>query len=150
MKIQSILNIGICLIIGVVFLACKTVTPATNISYVSEKDGTITIRSTGTGNSHERAKIEAEKNAFDALFFRGIPGSSQKVPLIGYDEAGVKKEYAKYFLQFYDQGRYWSFVGNSYPLGKLRDKTLTVDVTVHLRALRTDLEQNGMIRKFGY
>ena len=132
------------------FCSCKSVTPVTNINYVSEQEGTLTIRSTGTGKTYEKAKIKAEQNAFDALFFRGIPGSSQKIPLIGYDEAGLKRQNANYFSQFYDKRRYWSFVVSSSPTGGLLDKTLTVDITINLRALRSDLEQNNIIRKFGY
>lgn len=59
----------------------------------------------------------------------------------------------KYFNDFYDGG-YRRFVVSSEMLTKLKKdaskrKSMTVDVTVNVMALREDLEKNGVIRKFG-
>ncbi|MDR0835119.1 MAG: hypothetical protein LBN11_00860 [Tannerella sp.] len=172
------------IILAVLFVlavnACRTRYDSNPVS-LSEKEGTITIISTGAGATMKRARLDAEKQAFNALFFRGFPPSSQKIPLIGYNEAAIQQQHKAYFDQLYGKRRYWSFVIHSKPIDSeagggllgigsqvvntalsyavtsLSDAELlgakakqTIMITINLRALRTDLEQNGVIRKFGY
>jgi hypothetical protein len=130
--------------------ACKTITPVTNAVFLSEGNGAVTVRSSGVGNTQEKAQIAAEQNAFNTLLFRGFPESSQKIPLIGYDEAGIVGQYGGYFDLLYGQRRYRTFVIHSRPIDRYAKKQQTVELTINLNALRSDLEQNGVIRKFGY
>jgi hypothetical protein len=133
---------------------CKTLVE-NNPAAVSESEGAITVRTTGTGSNYRRALIDGERQAFKDLFFRGYPTSQQKTPMIGVNEIALTQQHKAYFDQFFGMtevggNRYRSFVISSKPVGKFSNKQLTMDVTIHLRALRTDLEQNGIIRKFGY
>jgi len=134
--------------------ACKTLVtdmPAT----IAESEGAITVRTTGTGIRSRRAMVEAERQAFKDLFFRGYPTSQQKVPMIGVNEIALTQQHKAYFDQFFGmtelgQNRYRTFIIRSKPVGKFSGNQLTMDVTINLRTLRADLEQHGVIRKFGY
>lgn len=67
-----------------------------------------------------------------------------------------KKEKNKdYFNKFYKDKRYKTFVMSSIPTSDLTKhkggkKSIAIDVKINLVALRKDLEQNNIIRKFGF
>jgi hypothetical protein len=139
------------------FAACKTAYYGTtaNVVYLSGDRETISMRSTGIGNDEQNAQAGAEISAIEVLFFRGLPNSKQKDPLISIDEEGTKAKYSDYFNKFFNQGRYRTFIISSYAVTSLekvdnKTKSMAVDVTVNLKALRLDLENHGVIRKFGY
>lgn len=140
----------VCSILGLLITACKVVAPTINASFLSEQNGIITVKSSGAGKSAEQAKRAAEKSAISTLLFRGFPESSQKAPLVGYQEEEITGKHSRYFRQLYKQERYLSFLTSSQPVSRYANKALTVEVSINLRALRTDLEENGIIRKFGY
>ena len=137
--------------------ACKTLVennPTAVSDPTAENKGYITVRTTGTGVKQRRAMIDGERQAFKDLFFRGYPSSQQKIPMIGVNENALVQQYKVYFYQFFGKtelgpDRYRTFLIRSKPVGKYSGNQLTMDVTINLRALRTDLEQNGIIRKFG-
>jgi hypothetical protein len=134
--------------------ACKTTAPMAviNARYMSEGNDVITVQSAGTGKDEAAALASAEKNAFNTLLFRGFPQSSQKTPLAGSNEKEVMAQHSAYFKEFYDGGRYLSFITSS-QVTEGYDKqrqSLTVEVKINLRALRTDLEGQGVLRKLGY
>ena len=86
-----------------------------------------------------------EYAAMFQLLFRGIEGSSQKVPLIGVSETSVMNSYPKYFESFFNKERYKTFIISSGKSGKgVRS------IVINLRALKLDLEYNAIIKKFGY
>lgn len=129
--------------------------PTPQVNYVSGNSGTITMRAIGSGKKQQDAISEAEKNAINVLLFRGLPESEQKTALIGTDESGEIEKHKEYFDQFYTQKRYKTFIMSSIPVSNFAKqnggaKGLTLDVKVNLAALRTDLEQNNIIRKFGF
>jgi hypothetical protein len=131
----------------------KLQTPQVN--YVSGNAGTITMRAIGSGKKQQDAIGEAEKNAINVLLFRGLPESEQKSALIGSNESEEIEKHKEYFDQFYAQKRYKTFIMSSIPVGDFAKqnggaKSQTLDVKVNLIALRTDLEQNNIIRKFGF
>jgi hypothetical protein len=150
--------------------SCSTRREA-NPTGVAQKDGMITIRATGeayTGRglapstlidawAGDSPKRNAEIEAFRQLLFYGIPSTQQWRPLIvGANEAALMQQHKVYFEQMLGKsGRYWSFVVQSKVVrqkskGVIFKEQATMDVTINLRTLRTDLEQNGVIRKFGY
>lgn len=131
----------------------KLQTPQVN--YVSGNAGIITMRAIGSGKKQQDAISEAEKNAINVLLFRGLPESEQKSALIGSNESAEIEKHKEYFDQFYAQKRYKTFIMSSIPVGDFAKqnggaKSQTLDVKVNLIALRTDLEQNNIIRKFGF
>jgi len=124
------------------------------VNYISGKEGTVTVRAIGIGNNEGEAITNAIYNAFDVLLFRGLPESEQKVALIGTNENEERNKQKTYFDQFYS-GRYKSFVMSSIPSSNLINYTggkkgIAVDIKINLVALRKDLEQNNIIRAFGF
>mgnify|MGYP000892019643 CR=1 FL=1 len=124
------------------------------VNYISGRDGTITMRSIGIGSNAQAAIEDAEKNAISVLLFRGLPESEQKFALIGTNEEDEKNKHKNYFNMFFKGNRYKSFVMSSIPATELfkikgGKKSIAVDIKINLLALRIDLEQNNIIRKFG-
>lgn len=146
--------ISIVLLISIALPCCKTIYPSAEVNYLSGDEQTLTVRSVGVGNDEEKAIINAEQKVFDVLFFRGLPESKQKIPLIGSNEQEEKSKHKNYFDGFYDGKRHKTFVMSSIPVSnakaKSRQKIVTLDVKVNLSSLRHDLETFGVIRKFGY
>jgi len=145
----------IILLFLVLLPCCKTVYSTSEVNYVSGDEQTVTVRAIGYGKDEEKAKINAEQKVFDVLFFRGLPNSKQKLPIIGSNENEEKGKNKKYFEDFYNGYRYKTFIMSSIPVGNVVNvkggqKMLTVDVKVNLSALRRDLETFNVIRKFGY
>lgn len=143
-------------IVIMLFAGCKTTYYQTaNVVFLSGNNETISMRSVGIGDNEQKAQTDAELNAIDVLFFRGLPSSKQNTPLISIDEASAKAKHADYFREFYNNSRYKTFIISSYPVTKLEKKdnktrSMAVDITLNLKALRLDLENHGVIRKFGY
>jgi hypothetical protein len=125
------------------------------VNFISGNEGTITMRSIGIGTYQEDAIIDAEKNALNVLLFRGLPKSNQKIALIGTNESEEKLKHKDYFYKLFDNQRYKTFIMSSIPITDLirhkgGKKTITIDVQINLISLRKDLEQNNLIRSFGY
>lgn len=143
------------IIVFIVFSCSKKNYTTSEVNYVLGNDGTITMRAIGIGTNEQEAIIEAEKRAVNVLLFRGLPESNQKVALIGTNETEEIEKHKAYFEKFYAQKRYKTFVMSSIPVSEYAkqnggSKGLAVDVKVNLIALRNDLEQNNIIRKFGF
>lgn len=152
-KKQSTLFFIILLLLS--FSCSRKTIPTAEVNFLSGNDGTITMRAIGIGSNQENAIIDAEKNAFNVIFFRGIPESEQKIALIGTNETEEKEKHKDYFDKFYKEKRYKTFVMSSIPTSDLikhkgGKKSISVDVKINLVALRKDLEQFNIIRKFGY
>ena len=141
--------------VSLFFNACRTVYPSAEVNYLSGDENTVTVRSVGMGSNKEETILNAEQKVFDVLFFRGLPQSVQKLPLVGSNETEEKEKQRRYFEEFYDKQRHRSFIMSSIPVSGLArykngQKMISVDVKVNLSALRRDLETFGVIRKFGY
>lgn len=129
--------------------------PSAKVNFLSGKEGTITMRAIGIGSNQEEAIVDAEKNAFDVILFRGLPESEQKIALLGTNETEEKEKNKDYFNKFYNDKRYKTFVMSSIPTSSLikykgGEKSIAIDIKINLVALRKDLEQNNLIRKFGF
>jgi hypothetical protein len=124
-----------------------------DITFVSEKDGTSTVRSVASAGSYDEAVKEAEIYVLDQIFFRGLATSQQRIPMISTNESAEKNKYKSYFDELYDKNRYKSFVTESKIIGSVKyGQGVQVEmlITVDNRSLRRDLESNGVIRKLGY
>ncbi|MCB0536913.1 MAG: hypothetical protein KDE33_05225 [Bacteroidetes bacterium] len=154
MKQKIIFFLAIIFISLLLFNSCRAVYPSAEVIYLSGTEQTVTVRTIGIGTNEEKAIANAEQKIFDVLFFRGLPESNQKIPLIGSNEKEEKEKHKDYFNKFYANKRYKTFVMSSVPASSLTkvksEKMLSVDVKVNLSALRSDLETFGIIRKFGY
>jgi hypothetical protein len=133
----------------------RRVYPSAEVNYLSGNEGTITVRTVGVGRDGDKAILNAEQKVFDVLFFRGLPESIQKIPLVGSNEREEQSKHKDYFDEFYNRGRYKTFIMSSIPVSNLIKakegvKMITLDVKINLSALRRDLETFGVVRKFGY
>lgn len=125
------------------------------VNYVYSSDGAITLNAIGVGKNKEKAITDAEINAFEVLLFRGVPESKQKIALVGTNEIEGKQKHQTYFDKFYKGLRYKTFLMSSIPTTNASKisgglKSIAVDIKINVSALRKDLEQNNIIRKFGY
>ncbi len=155
------------------FTQCKTSQvayfPNAELVYINSEGDQLTLRMLGYGVNEQAAIFNAQINAFDNLFFRGIPNSPYNTPLIGTDEGMLKNKNASYFQNFYGGKRLLNFI-NGYSLiaadkttvlaRKIKNKTIVqgnvesiaafVEITINIKSIRKDLENCDVIRPFGY
>lgn len=129
--------------------------PSTYVNYIGGGNGLITVRSIGVGKNLDDVIENAEENSIKVLLFRGIPQSEQKLPLVGTNESEIIEKHQNYFNKFFEQKRYKTFIMSSVKTSDLVNhknnlKSLSLDITINLKALRQDLETNGIIQKFGF
>lgn len=151
-KLKSIL--GIIVILGLHSCSPKLQPYSGEVNFLyKEAQGTIAVKSTGYGKNQTEAVADAQINAFKVLLFKGLPGTELNVPLIE-NENDAKSKHADYFKKFFDGGNYKTFMMSSTESSNLikmkGTKKITVDVKINYNSLRKDLEQNQLIRKFGY
>ena len=123
------------------------------VAYLSSEGmETISVRSSGIGKAEAQAKYQAERLAFENLFFRGISSSNYSKPLVGIDEKEQLQKNATYFNEFFNK-RMQTFILSSFqstPKQKIKGEVhLTMDLKINTKSLKKDLEENGIIRKFG-
>lgn len=148
-------NLVFFLIFLTVASCSKKVAPTAETTYLSDKDGVLNLRTTGYCNlkDYKDQCVEAaQQQAFKTLFYRGIPGSQQNNPLIGIDEK-EKTNNEKFMRDFFESGRYKTFIVSSIPVSdpirERKQKKITVDVGINLASLRKELEHNKVIKPFG-
>jgi len=131
-------------------------TVSAEVNFLSESTGIITVRSIGYGKNKVEAIDNAEINAMDVLLFRGIPESTQKDPLISTNSDDVKSKNKDYFDNFYTGKQFKTFINSAIPTtedlikNKGGKKSIAVDIKINIKALKLDLEQKKIIRKFGF
>lgn len=143
------------LLIVTSLFSCKS-TPSSysaEVSFISkEEQGTITVRSYGLGKNEKDAIKDAHKNAFNVLLFKGLPGTELNVPLVP-NEYEAKNYHKAYFDNLLENGglfRYLMVNSSNYQPIKVKEGYNTFLVLkINYNSLRKDLEQNGVIRKFG-
>ncbi len=141
------------------FISCgskkQVNTPLTaQVNVVSEDPyKTITLRSIGFGKNKDAAQYDSERKAFEILFFRGIPNTSVEQPLVGPNENEIMSKHAAYFNDFF-KDRYKSFIMSIYnasPPQKNKGQVSVVnDIKINLIALKKELENRGVKRRFGF
>jgi hypothetical protein len=151
-KLKSIL--GIIVILGLHSCSPKLQPYSAEVNFLyKEAQGTIAVKSTGYGKNQTEAVKDAQINAFKVLLFKGLPGTELNVPLIE-NENDARSKNSEYFKKFFEQGNYKTFMMSSTESSNLIKmkgvKKITVDVKINHNSLRKDLEQNQVIRKFGY
>lgn len=134
------------------FIGCETQKSIYNVTCIHDDANSITLRCNGYGKSESDAIANAGKNAVEQLLYRGVPNSNQRNPLIGIDESAAKSKHNAYLNDLFGKERYLSFLTQSTLVNSGKDRGTywsVADITINLRALRLDLEQAGIIRKFG-
>lgn len=130
----------------------KTITGEVNFLNATEP-GTLYVSAGGYGLTRPEAIANAERNAFNCLIFRGVPGSQYRLPLVS-DERAARKAHGRYFEQLLEGDGYRSFLMSSEIRSdfqaRLHRNNLTAAVKINVDALRRDMENQNVIRKLGY
>lgn len=141
----------------IILLSCLISLPVfsqNTISFINETNDEITVNVLVYAKNEKIASADAKLYAINALLFRGISNSSCNRPMIGTNEDEIKNKHANYFNSFYNH-RYMTFVTSAIAKTKLakdetKKKCMLFEITIQKRSLKTDLENNGIIRKFGF
>jgi|LauGreDrversion4_2_1035121.scaffolds.fasta_scaffold464677_2 hypothetical protein len=110
------------------------------------------VSGNGYAKNTDQAINEAEKNIFNVILFLGIAGTDLERPLIE-NSAEAKNTHNSYFKSLLENNGYKKFIMERGPTstnivkGGFQGQTT---LTINLIALRKDLEDNGIIRKFGF
>jgi hypothetical protein len=143
----------ISLVLGLMGCSPKVLPTAETIFESNGEPGTIILISTGYFKGGvEQTTFVAEKQAFETLLFRGIPGSAVSNPLIDIDEVEIKEKNKKYFDEFYDGKRYRTFVMSSEAIESKLSKGfryVKLRMKINVSSLTKDLESKGVKRGFG-
>jgi hypothetical protein len=151
--LKNILPLLLLFIIGCASVEKVNLPKRGDITFVSEGDGTTTVKSIAAAESYDDAVKEAEVYVIDQIFFRGLASSQQRMPMLSTNEAGEKSKNKPYFDDLFGKNRYKSFVTESKTIGSVKyGQGIQVEmlITVDHRSLRRDLENSGIIRKLGY
>ncbi len=144
-----------CLFI-ICLLTTYSISGQNKVNFLSDGSNTLSLRVTAYGKKAKEAIENAEQAAVRTILFRGIPGSNQvENPLIGVNEEKIQKEHKAYFKELFEEKRCNSFILSTVPVSKFskdatKKKCIVADIKVNLQALRSDLEQHKVIRKFGF
>ncbi len=123
------------------------------VNCIDTNGETMTFRVVGYGKNAKTASHNAELNVIKAIMFEGIPNTQQHFPMVSETEDAVMDKCGKSLNKFFE-GEYKSEITRSVIVRKFgkdanKQKSITLDVTVNIRALRNKLERIGVIRKFG-
>lgn len=136
-------------------VSCNTSKISTGeVNYLSNTEqGTLLVSAAGYGASKASAIANAEAAAFKNLIFRGIPGSQYHLPMVP-DETSARKQHGGYFTKLLDGSGYKTFMMlseemSAFSPARKNQKNMLIKVKINVDALRKDMEENGVIRKFG-
>lgn len=119
----------------------------------SPTSGLIRLRVDGFGKSISRAEENAVSAAFLAIIFRGIPEfTALNRPLVS-SESKFNSENPGWFQNFIESGTYQRFINKDYGIQELevkKGRRVSRELTINYQALRRYLEEEGVVRKFGY
>ena len=151
MKSFTTILFGLLLILAGCKSSENAVLNSGRVAYISNEGlETLTLRSTDYGANEEEAIENAKRLAFQNLFFRGVPNSPYKDPMLGINERDKYKEHDDYLKTFY-KNRMYTFINRSSELvsDEKRTTQATVSLTINMRALKKDLQENDLMSKFG-
>lgn len=132
---------------------CLNINAQYQVNYIDTNGETMTFRVVGYGKNAKIASRNAELNVIKALMFEGIPNSQQHIPMVAETETIALNKYNKPLKKFFGE-EYQNEITRSVIVRKFgkdtnKQKSITLEVTVNIRALRNKLERIGVIRKFG-
>jgi hypothetical protein len=142
------------LFLGLQYCSPKNNTYTSEVNFLyKEAQGTIAVKSIGYGQDQQKAISDAQRNAFKVILFQGLPGTELNVPLIENKNEATSKN-SEYLKNFFENDYYKNFMMSSTESSNLirtkGNKKISVDIKINYNSLRKDLEQNQLIRKFGY
>ena len=135
----------------VFFMSLALSSVAQNIVTVADNGDQLVCNVTVTGIKEKKAVESAESALRYALFFRGLSDSkSCNTALVGTDEHFSAK-HPEYFREMFERNRFSTFISNVNFLSYTKkNKVSEIEFTVNIKALKLDLEQQGVKRRFGF
>ncbi|MBE6318630.1 MAG: hypothetical protein E7081_06625 [Bacteroidales bacterium] len=124
-----------------------------NASMIGFTNETITLRCTGYGKNASKASNDAEISAIKSLLFHGIPNSKYRIAFIQGNQAIIEQDNKPFFENFY-KSEYKNFIEESviatpFDKNENKQKCITLDIEIKASNLKSYLEKQGLIRKFG-
>ena len=113
----------------------------------------ITMQVVGSASRQNNAEDDAAKDCFRTIFFRGVPESSYKMPLIGTQEISIVNSNEAYFKSFFENKRYLSFIvsSNCGSIVKINNrKEVTCIMGINIALLKEDLKNYKLITDYGF
>lgn len=141
----------------IILLSCFFSLPVfsqNTVNFISETKDDITVSVLVYAKNERTASADSKLYAINTLLFRGISNSSCNRPMVGTNEEEIKNKHSNYFDSFYNN-RYITFITSAIAKSKLakdetKRKCMLFEITIQKHSLKMDLENNGIIRKFGF
>jgi len=122
-------------------------------SIPSAEEGVIYLESSGIAGNEKDAYNDAAGNAFSTVLYKGLPGSVQPKALVD-DEALAKKNHPGAMDCFTKFECYNKFIvateKTGIPVKEKNGTVVNLRLKINLSSLKTYLETNGVIRRFGF
>ena len=119
---------------------------------VKEGGATVVIQCSATGFNEYEAITRAESQAFETLLFNGYSSSVKISPLIE-NRSNLTTDNNNFINNFFSNQLYKSFIISSanHRTNYIGNQLYLVrEIQINLNALRKNLEENNLIRKFGF
>jgi hypothetical protein len=148
------------LLVGLVCASgcAKKMYPETaEVNFISApQSGVATLSAIGYGSDQKEAELDTYTTVFNNVLFKGIPAfGGLNLPMVENEQAS-RSAHQSFYKKFFDERGYMRFIssqGGVEKMGKSDDKQKTKvkkTMTLNYDLLRRYLEDEGIIRKFGY
>lgn len=143
----------ILILLGMMLLLTTIGMAQYQVNCLFENGETMTFRVVGYGKNAKIASDDGEQSVIKALMYHGIPNTQQSVPMVSQTEAQSMNENGEFLKSFF-YAEYKNVITKSVIVRKFgkdenKQKSIGLEVTVNIRALRNELTRNGVIRRFG-
>jgi hypothetical protein len=153
--LKKLITLSLCIAL---VSSCVVRQPTANqISYVSEESaGMVKIHTTGLGSSLSEMEQDAQIKAFETLLYVGLPSASTETYRSPMVENKAEMQGHPSIKKFFNNREYAQFVTRVDRLDFLKQRAseggraLNYNIVINYTALRRYMEQNEVIRKFGY
>ena len=123
------------------------------VMHKTTEAGKLSVIASGYGNLEYISVKNGIQNAFRNILLTGIPGSNQSTPLLGKNAEKAYKSNKK-FLDNLIENEVDAFVleqkNSRFKFFKINTPSSEVELLINIASLRSHLEQNGIIREFGF
>jgi hypothetical protein len=119
---------------------------------VATEEGTVAVTVTRIDSDCRQENRCAEVEAIRTLLFTGVPGSTIRRAMVANERAALEA-HAEFFRELFDEGghgKYVTGVMRGTAAATAPDNAQVWTVVVNYEALRIALENEGIIRKFGW
>jgi hypothetical protein len=136
----------------------KKIYPETaEVNFISApQSGVATFSAIGYGSNQKEAELDTYTTVFNNVLFKGIPAyGGLSLPMVE-NERESRSTHQSFYKRFFDERGYMRFIssqGSVEKMGKSDDKQKTKvkkTMTLNYDLLRRYLEDEGIVRRFGY